>query len=344
MKRISLYILVMALLMISNACQNIPAIKGIVGGEKTPAYHEINPNTLPEVSQRAIEAVDMAKLGILESSPYVTTHPGAIKLENTTDYWKFARINTIITNFISNPDGTYVQDMLSESVDRFGRIDVSHERISFAQREPLESEIAAIAESILRMSRGMRYADQVSQERFKKSVVDFQRSHGLSADGIMGSGTAKTMARETSILDVREMTSRIVLPEKPRTVIYAVPYKVVQQNPAAFSKGFESMETVKKHALTKEQFKKIDQTGGQFTVFVYFLDRVDPSKDVRLALASSEYRWSEIITPIMYAPEEWPVLVESFRIDEKLGDARLFANVFQKARFAYTCIGSHQLK
>lgn len=344
MKRISLYILVMASLMISNACQNIPAIKGIVGGEKTPAYHEIDPNTLPEVSRNAIDAVDMARLGILESSPYVTALPGTIKLDNTTDYFKFGRCNTIIKEFISEPDGTYVQNMLSESVDHFGRIDVSHERIVFSKREPTESEIADIVESILLMFADIQYMDAESQAQFKATLVEFQRTHGLAADGAMGMNTAQVMARESSVLDVKEMTSRIVLPEKPRNVVYAVPCEVVRENPAAFSKGFESMEAVKKHAITQEKFQKIDQSGQQFTVFVYFLDRVDPGKDVRLALASSEHRWSEVITPIMYALEEWPVLVESFRIDEKLGDARLYANVFQKARFAYTCIGSHQLK
>ena len=344
MRRISLYVFVMASLVISNAFQSIPAIKGIVGGEKPPAYHEIDPNTLPEVSRRAIDAVDMAKLGILELSPYVTTHPGTIKLENTTDYWKFGRINTIIKEFISKPDGTYTQDMLSESVDRFGRIDVSHERIMYVQREPTESETAAIAESVLHTSRGMKYMDSASRKRFMQSVADFQRAHGLSADGVMGSATAKTMARETSVLDVKEMTSRIVLPEKPRTLIYAVSYDVIKRDPEAFSKGFESLEVVKKHALTPEQFQEIDQPGQRFTVFVFFLDRVDPARAVRVCLASTEYRWAEAITPLAYAPKEWPVLIESFQVDEQMGESPLYANVFMKGKYMYSCIGCQRLK
>ena len=186
--------------------------------------------------------------------------------------------------------------------------------------------------------------DPASRMRFKKSVADFQRSHNLSADGAMGMHTARTMAREESVLDVREMTNRIVLPDTPRTLLYAVPYEVVSRNPATFNKGFESLDAVRKHALTQETFQKIDRPGQKFTVFLYFLDRIDSEKDIRIALASSEYRWSEIITPSAYPPAEWPILIESFQIDESMGTAPLFVNVFQKAKFAYTCIGSHRVK
>ena len=330
--------------MMLSACQSISALKGIVGGEQSPAYHEVDQNALPDVSRQAIAAVEMGKLGILESSPYVKIHPQAIKLENTTDYWKFMRCNTIIKELIREPDGTYVQNMLSESMDRFGRIDVSHERIVFALREPTEGEAAAIAESMGITFAGMKYMDSASRAHFKTSLVNFQRASGLSADGVMGRNTAQAMAREASVLEVKEMTSRIVVPEKPRVFLFAVPYEVVKQNPATFSKGWESLDAVKKHALTQEQFQKIDQPGQQFTVFVYFLDRVDPTKALRVCLASSAYRWSEVITPIAYAPTEWPVMVESFQIDEKLGDSQLFANVFVKGKYTYTCVGCYRLK
>jgi len=347
MKRISLYIPLIVLLMIFGACQSIPSIntiKGMIGGEARPTYQEITPDTLPEVSQKAVDAFEMGKRGTLESSPYVCTRRQAIKLGNTTDYWKFMRCNTIIKEFTSDPDGIYVQNMLSESVDQFGRIDVSHERIVYALRKPTESEAAAIGKSMLYASKSTQYMDSASRIRFKQSVKEFQRAHNLSADGVMGMTTAKTAAREASVLDIQEMTSSIVLPETPRTLLYAVPHEVVSQNPAAFNKGFESLDAVKTHALTPEAFQGIDRPGQKFTVFLYFLDRIDPEKDVRIGLASSEYRWSDVITPIAYPPGEWPILIESFQIDETMGGSPLYVNVFQKAKFAYTCIGSHRLK
>jgi hypothetical protein len=247
-------------------------------------------------------------------------------------------------DFAILPDGAYVQDMLSESVDQFGRIDVSHERIVYSQREPTESEAAAIGKSMLYASKSAQYLDSASRMRFKQSVKEFQLAHSLSADGAMGMTTARTMAREVSMLDVREMTSSIVLPETPRTLLYAVPYEVVTRNPATFNKGFASRDAVKTHALTPEKFREIDRPGQKFTVFLYFLDRIDPEKDVRIGLASSEHRWSDVITPSAYPPGDWPILIESFQIDESMGGSPLYVNVFQKAKFAYTCIGSHRLK
>ena len=352
MKRTLIVILLLLAVPFLSSCQGasgmkekLMGLKDRISGEESIAYHKTELDTLPEVSRRAISAFELGKRGMLESSPDITVNPQGKRLENTTNYREFVRRNTIIMDFSSESDGTYVQDMLSESVDRYGRIDVSHERIMYSQREPTESETAAIAESMLHTSRGMKYMDSASRKRFVQSVADFQRAHGLSSDGVMGNVTARTLARETSVLDVKEMTNRIVLPEKPRMLIYAVPYDVIKGDPEAFSKGYESLEMVKKHALTPEQFQKIDQPGQRFTVFVFFLDRVDPARSVRVCLASTEHRWSsEAITPHAYAPTEWPVLIESFQIDEQVGESPLYANVFMKGKYVYTCIGFQQLK
>jgi len=351
MKRTLTVMLLLLFAAILSSCQGISEIQGTLTGLKdrisgnvSVAYQKGDLDTLPDVSRSAISAFEMGKMGMLESSPYVAIDPQGIKLENMTDYSTFMRANTIIMDFDILPDGAYVQDMLSESVDRYGRVDISHERIVYSLREPTASEADAIAISMLATSKTFNHMDSHSRRQFNKAVAGFQRAQGLSADGIMGRNTAKSAARQTQMLDVKEMTSRIVLHERPRTRLYAVPSEVVKKDPDTFNRGFESMDAVKKHALTPETFQKINQPGQQFTVFVYFLDRVDPAKAVRVCLASSEHRWSEVITPIVYAPEEWPVLVESFRIDEKMGESPLFANVFVKEKYTYTCIGSYKLK
>jgi hypothetical protein len=351
MKRTLIVILLLLAVLFLSSCQGasgmketLMGLKDRISGEESIAYHKTELDTLPEFGRRAIFAFELGKRGMLESSPDITVDPQGKRLENTTDYHEFMRRNTIIMDFSSESDGTYVQNMLSESVDRYGRIDVSHERIVYALRSPTGSETAAIAESMLHTSRGMKYMDSASRKRFTQSVADFQRAHGLSADGAMGSVTAKMMARETSVLDVKEMTSRIVLSEKPRMLIYAVPYDVIKRDPEAFSKGYESLEMVKKHALTQEQFQEIDQPGQRFTVFVFFLDRVDPAKAVRVCLASTENRWSDAISPLAYAPTDWPVLIESFQIDEQMGESQLYANVFMKGKYMYACVGCQRLK
>ncbi|HEU18812.1 MAG TPA: hypothetical protein ENO00_05425 [Deltaproteobacteria bacterium] len=68
-----------------------------------------------------------------------------MKLENTVDYRMFVHRNTIIWDFIGEPGGMYVQGMLSESMGRMGRIDVSHERIENAHREHVEDKIVSMS-------------------------------------------------------------------------------------------------------------------------------------------------------------------------------------------------------
>ena len=349
MRRISTYIL-LALIgtVLLATCQTMPDFKGSVTavkdrlmGTKHQSYHKIDPVDLDPVSKLAISAFEMERLNILDSFPYATISQEGRKLDNTTDYTQFIMSNVIIIDFGEQPDGMYAQHMLSESVDRLGRLDLSDERIVYGLREPNEQEVSALAESMLEASAALDKMDETSRSHFNKALVEYQHLNGLSPDGILGRQTAESLSEKISILEVKEMASQIVYPEIPRNVLYVVPYEAVEQSPTIFNRGFQSLDAVKKYAITPEQFNKLDRTKQRFVVFVYFLDRVDPTLPIRLGLADSEKRWSDRMSPKLYAAQgEWPVIIQTFCIDESLGGSRLYANLFIK----YKCIGSHRIK
>ena len=349
MKRISTYILCALIgTVLLATCQTMPDFKGGVtalkdrfGGAKHQAYHKIDPADLSPVNKLAISAFEMEKLNILESFPYAKIGSEGRKLGNTTDYTEFTLRNVMIIGFSEQPDGMYAQHMLSESVDRLGRMDLSDERIVYRLREPNEQEVSALAQSMLEASAALDKMDETSRSHFKKALVEYQNLNGLSPDGILGRQTAESLSAKAPFLEVKEMTSQMVYPEIPRNALYVVPYEVVEQNPGMFNRGFQSLDAVKRHAMTPEQFNKLDRTKQRFVVFVYFLDRVDPTLPVRLGLAGTQRQWSERMSPKLYAaPGEWPVIIHTFCIDESLESSRLYANLFIK----YKCIGSHQIK
>ena len=348
MRKTSTCILVTLIVTALASCQTMPDLKGgftgvkdrFLGG-KHQAYHKIDPADLNPVSRLAINTFELEKLNLLESFPYATVSRQSRKLDNRTDYTKFIQRTVMIIDFSEEPDGVYTQHMLSESADRFGRIDLSNERIIYQVREPNEKEVAALKESMLNVSGALKKMDKPSQAHFQKALAAYQSTNGLEPDGIMGGKTAESLCQKVPILDIKEMASQVVYPKIPRNSLYVVPYDAVEQNPAIFNKGFQSLEAVKKHAMTPQEFNKFDRTKKRFVVFVYFLDRVDPTIPIRLGLADAEQRWSKRMSPKLYAaPGEWPVIIQTFCIEESVGSSRLYANLFMK----YRCIGSHRIK
>jgi len=189
--------------------------------------------------------------------------------------------------------------------------------------------------------KGLNRKNKKAREEIKKVIAEYQRASGLSADGIPGRKTAESLAREIPILDISEISSTVLYPQKPMAELYVIPYETVEKNVSKFNKGFDSLDAVKKHALTAEQFGALAEPQQRFVLFVYFFDRVDPELPVRIALAPNEMRWSDKhITPIRYASRGvWPVMIETMCIDKSFGSARLYANLFMK----FNCIGSFRI-
>ena len=124
------------------ACQSLPDITGNIMGMKDKllgpkrTYQSVDPESLPPVSKLAIAAFEMEKQGLLDSFPFARIDPKNRKIYNKTDYTKFTGRNIAIVNFQQYAAGSYIQTMISESVDSSGRIDISENRLVFSVRTP----------------------------------------------------------------------------------------------------------------------------------------------------------------------------------------------------------------
>jgi hypothetical protein len=346
-KKIVSTLLVVICGFIIGACQSLPDITGNIMGMKDKllgpkrTYQSVDPESLPPVSKLAIAAFEMEKQGLLDSFPFAKIDPENRKMNNKTDYTKFTGRNIAIVDFQQNQDGSYIQTMISESVDSSGRIDISENRLVFSVRNPSEEEVAEMTKTILDSLKGLKPKNKKARVEIKKAIAEYQRASGLPADGIPGRKTADSLAREIPILDISEISSTVLYPQKPMAELYVIPYETVDKNVSKFNKGFDSIGAVKKYALTGEKFGALAKPQQRFVLFVYFFDRVNPELPVRIALAPNEQRWSnKYITPIRYASRDvWPVMIETMCIDESFGSQRIYANLFMK----FNCIGSFRI-
>jgi hypothetical protein len=324
-------------------CQAMPDIRNSLTslGEKQRTYEKIDPAALPPISQLAILAVELEKNGLIDHVPFISIHQNGKNLLNDTDYSQFNTRNIAIIEFRQSEDGMFLQRMLVESADALDRIDVSEISIMFSVRDPDENEIQQTAEFL---TGGMKRLDTINKQAradLAKAVVEYQRAKGLTADGIAGKKTMETMARDLPILDIKEMTSTILYPQRPAAELYVVPFETVEKNVEQFNKGFESIQAVKKNSMTLEKIKTAGQAKSRFVLFVYFFDRANPDVPIRLSLSPNERKWSsKHLTPIRYANRGiWPVMIETLCIDKEFGSAKLFANLFLK----YNCVSSFRI-
>lgn len=326
---------------IIGACQSMPSVTGKLFGPKR-TYQSVDPESLPPVSKLAIAAFEMEKQGILDSFPFAKIDPSSRKINNKTYYTKFTGRNIAIVDFQQNKDGSYAQTMISESVDPFDRIDVSENRLVFSIRTPSEKEVAEMKNTILDSLKGLKPKNKKAQEEIKQVIAEYQSARGLTADGVPGRKTAESLARDMPILDISEISSTVLYPQSPMAELYVIPYETVDKDVSVFNKGFDSLDAVRKHALTPDQFGALAKPQQRFVLFLYFFDRVNPKLPVRISLAPNERRWSnEFITPIRYASRDvWPVMIETLCIDESFGSERIYANIYMK----YKCIKSFRIK
>ncbi len=345
MKRIISIILFLLFVAALGACQGMPNLDDLKSRVNNitnkPTYEPINPKNLNPTSQMAIALFDMEKEGVSPSIPFVKVRPDGRMLENNTNYEEFKQRNIIIIDFKEGQDGVYSQRTVSESVDDIGRVDLSDNGIAFRVSDPGEKEAKRIQEAVSEGSKFFKKMPPKLRKDFNKALAEYQRAMGLVPDGIMGKKTSEVIARSIPVFEIQDITSRIFYPPEPRNSLYVVPVEVVDRNPGKFCRGFDSIQEVKRNAVTVEGFAELDKPGQKFVLFVYFFDRITPGDAIKIALSPSERQWSRYMTPKMYAdPKAWPVLMETFTIDEGLGGSRLYASVFKDT----TCIGSYRLK
>jgi hypothetical protein len=267
----------------------------------------------------------------LESIPTVVVNPQGKKFENKTDYDAFKQRRIVIVQSAEGSDETYSQTMVVESIDDFGRIDISRNHIVYRLREAGGAEVASIEESFLQGARAVKDLDEAQRADFERAIIEYQRAKGLNADGVLGPQTAESLAAGESILDVKELTSHVLYPRKPRHCFYILDFETVEKEPEKYYKGFESLEEVMSQALTTDDVKGLTQEDSKkkFVLFVYFFDRVNPNWAINVGLSTRAKRKTEFMSPTCYAePGKWPVLVETMCIEKQSRYSKLYANLF----------------
>ena len=301
---------------------------------------------LAPLSALAIELDRLAKLGGVPVAPFINVSPSAIEIENWDKDSEWFDQNVIIMEADLDPDAVFSQRMLVESTDRMGRIDLRDDRIVYQLRTSGPEEAATIANMFGKylVQRNIKRLSPSEKDNFKKFLKEYQRECGLTPDGIFGPKTAACLGRETSVVDIHGLTSKIVYPATPRHAAYVVPLAVVDKAPQAFYKGFDSLETVKQHAVEPKTFGDMAAQGTRFVAFVYFFDRVDPHRPLCLRIGDYQKKSSGTAGQQWHAaPGKWPVVVETFTID-KASKGSLYLNIFIKDGRSNRCISSHRLQ
>ncbi|MCK5100766.1 MAG: peptidoglycan-binding protein [Desulfobacteraceae bacterium] len=348
MKNKGIYSLLLMLIFILCSCRtlSISLEKNQSPAEPAKIYFA-DPEKMDTANSLALAAIDAAKLGFLEFFPLVRISPQTkVNLNNKTDYFQFMQRNIVIAKDTKSPEGLSTLGMVCESVDNFGRIDLSKNQIIFKLTEPYEKEVDLIKKSLFQ---GHKSSKQIKDSQFsnylKEKTIEYQRTKGLTPDGIAGKKTIVSLSQELSILDVHELTTQMIYPDTPRLAVHIVRSETFNANQNEFNKGFTSIEKVKKNALSMKEFRNLAKPGEKFIVFIYFLDRVDPAYALKWSLASSNKTLSKAVSSIFYAePKTWPVIVQTFSIDKKDKFKKLYVNLFKTHKRSTTCIASYEIK
>jgi hypothetical protein len=341
----SLIIACIGILMIAIAgcVKNGPSISFV---PSSGAYVSQNASDIGPISSLAIQLDRLAKQGVLPVTPYVNTNPSAIDIEIWDKNHVWFDQNVVIMEANLDPEGVFIQRMLMEATDRMGRIDLRDDRIAYQIRYARPEEAATISKDMRQYftRQNIKSLSPDERETLKKFIGEFQKDCGLTADGIFGKKTARCMGKESSVIDIHGLTSKIVYPATPRHAAYVVPKAVVDKAPQTYYKGFDSLETVKQNAVDPKAFAGMATQGTRFVAFVYFFDRVDPHKPLCLRIGCYQKKSSG--TPGQQwhaAPGKWPVVVETFTID-KAAKGSMYLNIFVKDGRTSRCISSHRLQ
>jgi hypothetical protein len=316
---------------------------------KTPQFITSTPSELVPVSKLAIELTQMVKKGIPVMDSLINIYPSGVNLENIEGYDQFTMHNIVILDAGYSSDGIYSQQALVESANRTGRIDLRDDRIAFKLRDPTPEEAARIEDDLYIFASKTLFKQLSKKEEaaFVKAIRKYQQDNGLKVDGVYGKDTAHSMAKQAPIVDILEITSEIVYPLEPRHATYIVPFTTVEKNPDQFYNGFDSLEAVKDNSIGLKEFPSMAKKGTQFTVFVYFFDRVDPYSPLSVRLSTSKLKATGSAGQKWYAdPVKWPVLVETFTLnkDPKMLSGNLFISVCIEHSESNRCISSRQIQ
>jgi hypothetical protein len=310
------------------------------GPEETATYFD--PQTLEPSITQAMCAVEMAKSNNLEALPYITVRdPDEIEVYKYPKGAEFVPRTQVITEHSKTSDGVVTLEFFNESEDQFGRRDITVNKVIYSTRKPNNKELEAIRLWTL----------ETGKEFFKKSddskndLAQFQKEKGLVPDGMFGKNSAVAISNEISMVEIHKIESSIFHPETPSYLMFILPHDVVSKNVDKFNGGIASLIEVGKHGLTVEHFAASAKPGDKYVIFVYFFDHIDPKTGMKIGFSASDQPWSPVTSQVSYAiPGSWPVISETFCVEDTLETNGLAVNIMMKSGFIYKNIGSCILK
>ncbi len=310
------------------------------GPKDTATYFE--PQDLEPTITQAMYAVEMAKYNDLAALPYIAVDKSAeIDVCAYPEGAAFLPVKQIVTSYSSTPDGVVTLEFFSESDDQLGRRDITVNKVIYSTRKPNAKELGAIRQWTLKTGKDFFRKSGDA----KKDLAQFQQEKGLVADGVFGGNSAKAIAEEISMVEIQKIESSVFHPEVPSYMMFILPYDLVSNNVKKFNGGFASLLETGKQGLTVEEFAARAKPGDKFVVFVYFFDHIDPNTALKIGFSTAEQLWSSVTSPESYAaPGTWPVIAETFCVDDSLETNGLVVNVLMKNGFIFKKIGSCRLK
>ena len=289
----------------------------------------------------ALFAVITAKRGELEPHPFVEVDPEAkIRVKHDSDLSGFMLNSAVITDYHRQPGDPVFMGVVTEFIDPWGRRDLAANQIVYRIQEPETQE--AITPSFLQERLKALSYDPGSpapewSEPSRSALARFQEDHGLNPSGQPDLETLKLLVGDAvPVITVLEINSFSLYPSPPKHIAYILPEPRVTEDPSRFGQGFSSWEDVARNAVSPEGLGK-DEDSGDFVLFVYFLDKVDPSHPICLKFSSAPLN-PESTTPqgegVPQSPRRyadrgaWPVLSETVRLNARGPSSGLYVNLF----------------
>ncbi len=328
MKKIGLLFIFILSLSLLNSCVPKTISTGLFGKKQSG----IDINSLGRDGVQAVLCIEQAKhsvLDTLKTFPYTRIpSKNIIKLGNKTDYSIFRTRKLALTENSIDKQGVHTLGTTCLSIDDLGRKDFSRNQIIYKVQQPTDREIAALKKSISKDARAVRnLRNRKLKTIMKSNVQEYQKTAGLSPDGIPGAKTVNALVKDTEIIDIQELTTNVAYIKKPEFKAYIIPAGKV--NPKIFKKGFKSIKRVKKHALSLDEFKNMSQKSNKFFICIYMLDRLNPAKGLKWGIATSSRGKATNKSSVFYGtPQGWSVIIESFTVESEIKGSKLYVNLY----------------
>ena len=315
-------------------------------GKGVPPLHKeklalLRPDQLGAEMQMVVTAVSLAQQGDLKGFPFIAVLPGAnVSVAENLDPKDASLLSVWITDQQRFADGSAIAGMILQWMDQLGRRMFTAAQIAYRTRPLNPRDIKAIKETLKGLGYYPGQIDQNWDQSLSEAIASFQRAKGISPTGGLDALTLKALDRiSPPIIEITDLSVIPLYPRSPTHLLYIVPESVVKKHPERFKGGFKSLKEVIKHAIPA---KDLTIQGGnqKYVVFVFFLDRVNPTYPIRVNFSGYAGEWSDFFSDKFFAdPKGWPVVVQTLTVREVMVSSSLWMNVWVNRK----CIASYKL-